>query len=207
MTTATKQLQAWRGKFGKAYTVRNVIDWRLRVPAFEKMLSGLQLNRVLEVGCNRGHNLQSLLAILPDDTEILGVEPNPYALALARSASNKFSVLPGDIFDLPFKDNYFDLVFTAGVLIHISPERLADAMLEIARVSRRYALAVEYYAAQETAIEYRGHANLLWKQDFLKKYRTVVPQLILVRSGRWEDDVHGFAESHWWLMEKPQPGS
>jgi hypothetical protein len=48
----TVQLQAWQGEFGRAYTEHNVADWRRRLPAFRHMLEGLDLRRVLEVGCN-----------------------------------------------------------------------------------------------------------------------------------------------------------
>jgi pseudaminic acid biosynthesis-associated methylase len=201
MTETTKQLETWQSEFGTAYTDRNVVDWKRRLPAFEKMLAGIELKRVLEIGCNRGHNLQTLLEVLGDGTEIIGVEPNAYALALARSASNKVSAIPGNALDIPFKDGYFDLVFTAGVLIHIPPERLSDAMREIARVTRRYVLAIEYYDEQDTVIEYRGHNDLLWKRDFLKHYQTNAPGLTLVRSGYWAQE-DGFDRSHWWLMEK-----
>ena len=60
----THQLGVWKGEFGKAYTDRNVIDWHTRFPAFQQMLDGLPIKRVLEVGCNRGHNLAALVEVL-----------------------------------------------------------------------------------------------------------------------------------------------
>ena len=94
---------------------------------------------------------------LSDDVEILGVEPNRHALAIARCASDKVSAMAGNIYDLPFKDQYFDLVFTSGVLIHIPLERRVcpTQCWRIARVTRRYILAIEYYDRQETPIEYQ----------------------------------------------------
>jgi pseudaminic acid biosynthesis-associated methylase len=196
-----KQLEIWQGEFGKAYTNRNVVDWRGRVSSFKKMLSGLRISRVLEIGCNRGHNLRTLSEIFSDDVEILGVEPNRYALAIARCASDKVSAMSGNIYDLPFKDRYFDLVFTSGVLSHVPLDRLADAMRETARVSSRYILALEYYAEQEIEIEYRGHRDLLWKRNFLEHYHANIPDLTLVRSGSWAKE-DGFDRAHWWLLEK-----
>ena len=171
------------------------------MPAFKRALDGLELGRVLEVGCNRGHNLRALSEILEDSSEILGVEPNAHALAIARGASDKVSTVPGTIYDLPFKDGYFHLVFTVGVLIHIPINRLAEALQEISRVSRRYILAAEYYAPSDTAIEYRGRNDLLWKRDFLKHYESTVPGLKVVRSGFWSLE-EGFDRTHWWLLEK-----
>lgn len=194
------QLKAWEGEFGKAYTDRNEIDWRARLPAFQQMLDGLPIKRVIEVGCNRGHNLVALLELLGG--EIVGIEPNQYALELARAASTKVGVLRGHAFDLPFKDGYFDLVFTAGVLIHIPLEDLAAALSEIYRVSNRYILAIEYYAEEETVVHYRGHDDLLWKRDFLKHYQTQFTDLNFVESGYWGPE-DGFDRSHWWLLEKP----
>jgi ubiquinone/menaquinone biosynthesis C-methylase UbiE len=63
----------------------------------------------------------------------VGVEPNQYALELARALSVKVGILHGHSFDLPFKDGYFDLVFTAGVLIHIPLEDLPTALSEAYR--------------------------------------------------------------------------
>jgi pseudaminic acid biosynthesis-associated methylase len=197
----TEQLNAWKGQFGQDYTDRNVIDWRSREPAFRHMVGDLPIHRTLEVGCNRGHNLVALSHVFPESREVVGVEPNPHALEIARSASNKVGVLDGSIFDLPFKDSFFDLVFTAGVLIHVSPGELSAAMCEIYRVSRRYLLTVEYFSEEEQVIQYRGHGDLLWKRNFLRLYQSQFPNLRLIRSGFWDVD-NGFDRATWWLLER-----
>ena len=198
----THQLRVWEGEFGKAYTDRGVTDWPVRLPAFQKMLDGLPVKRVREVGCNRGHNLVALVELLGEGSDVVGIEPNRYALELARETSVKIGALYGHAFDIPFKDGYFDLVFTCGVLIHVSLKDLPKALMEIYRVSKRYILAIEYYAEEETVIHYRGRDDLLWKRDFLKHYQTQFPDLTLIRSGYWEPE-DGFDRCHWWLLEKP----
>jgi pseudaminic acid biosynthesis-associated methylase len=196
-----KQIKVWKGEFGKDYTDRNVIDWRLLLPAFKEMLRGLQIENVLEVGCNRGHNLVALAEFLGHDSEVVGIDPNLYAIEKARASNNKIQVLLGHAYDLPFKNRCFDLVFTAGVLIHIPIAELPVAMAEIYRVSKRYILAIEYFAEEETVIPYRGHDELLWKRDFCKHYRTNFPDLKLLRDGFWGPE-HGFDRTNWWLFEK-----
>jgi pseudaminic acid biosynthesis-associated methylase len=196
-----KQLDAWQGQFGKEYTERNAIDWRVRLPAFRTMIEGLGVRRVLEVGCNRGHNLVALRQVLGDRAELAGVEPNPHALELAQ-ATGVADFRAGTIYELPFADGSFDLVFTAGVLIHIPPESLPAALAEMHRCSRRYLLAVEYAAEEETVVPYRGHGDLLWKRDFLREYQAHFPWLGLVRQGYWGKD-DGFDRTTWWLLEKP----
>jgi len=193
------QLEIWEGEFGTAYTDRNLVDWRVRLPAFRQMLEGLSVRSLLEVGCNRGHNLLALSNLLPDG-EIVGLEPNRHALQIARASGSGFSALWGHALDIPFRDGTFDLVLTAGVLIHIPLDDLPAALKEICRVSRRYVLAVEYYAVEETLIPYRGHDDLLWKRDFLRHFQVVCPGLTLLRHGHWGAE-DGFDRTHWWLME------
>lgn len=195
------QLRTWEGEFGRAYTDRNVIDWRTRLPAFQQMLGRLPIKRVLEVGCNRGHNLVALAEIIGEGCDVVGVEPSRYALELARASSVKVGVLHGHAYDLPFKNGCFDLVLTAGVLIHIPLAGLPIALAEIYRVSKRYILAIEYFAEEETVIHYRDHDDLLWKRDFFKHYQTQFPHLTLIRSGYW-GPADGFDRTHWWLLEK-----
>ena len=197
----TIQREVWEGEFGNAYTDRNVIDWRMRLPAFRQLLEGLPIRRILEVGCNRGHNLLALTDILGTEAEIVGLEPNHHALEQARAASTQVAALYGYAQDIPFKNEYFDLVFTAGVLIHIPLVDLGAVLVEICRVSRRYVLCIEYFAEEDTAIPYRGHDDLLWKRNFLRHYQVQCPELTLVNSGYWGPE-HGFDRVHWWLLEK-----
>jgi pseudaminic acid biosynthesis-associated methylase len=198
MAKQTSQLDAWCGDFGKAYTDRNVEDPAALVRYFREMLGGLELGRILEIGCNRGHNLVALEELFPEAL-VAGVEPNSYALGIARRSGKRLSTLQGDLFDIPFKDGFFDLVLTRGVLIHVALADLPDALNEIWRVSRRYILCAEYFAEQETVIPYRGHDDLLWKRDFRRHYLERFPGLKVVRSGYSERD-----RAHWWAFEKAE---
>ena len=197
----TQQLEIWCGEFGRQYTDRNQVDWRTVVPLLRPMVDGLSLGRVLEVGSNRGHNLLALRHLLGEAVELIGVEPSPYAREAARAA--EVETRAGDAFALPFPDGHFDLVFTAGVLIHVALKDLPAAMREVHRCSRRYILAIEYFSEEETSIPYRGHQELLWKRDFLRHYQTLFPPLSLLRQGYLED----WDRSTWWLLEKPACGA
>lgn len=201
----TEQLKVWEGEFGNAFADRMGTDWRVRLPAFREALGGLHIQSALEVGCNRGRNLVALTELLGEDSDVVGIEPNRYALELARAFSPKTGVLRGCASDLPFGSSHFDLVITAGVLIHIAIDNLPAALREIHRVSRRYILAVEYFAETETSVSYRGHDNLLWKRDFRAHYQAEFPDLAVIREGAWGPEC-GFDKAeltHWWLFEKP----
>lgn len=197
---STQQLEQWSRDFGDDYTERNEVDWQRRQPALSEIFAPLAPTSVLEVGCNRGHNLRALREILPEAT-LCGVEPNGSARHLARNVAENCVVLPGDAFGLPCADGAFDCVFTAGVLIHIALRDLPRALSEIHRVARRHLLAIEYYSENETSIRYRDRADLLWKRDFQRHYEQRFAGLKLMRKGYLDQDS-GFDRCHWWLWEK-----
>ncbi len=62
-------------------------------------------------------------------------------------------------------------------------------------------LAIEYFSEEEEVVNYRGHADLLWKRNYLKIYQQAFDDLKLIRNGYW-DNEKGFVRSHWWLFEK-----
>ena len=191
-----EQLEVWKGEFGKEYTDRNKVDWKDRLLIFRGILDGLAVDSVLEIGCNKGHNLVALSHLLGDACNIVGIEPNKYAAVLARR--DGLTVFDDSVYDLQFEDGEFDLVFTTGVLIHIPSDRLTNAMTEIYRVSNEYILAMEYFSQVDTSVMYRGNTGLLWNRNFPEIYMTVFPDLIMIRKGicNIPDEVH------WWLWRK-----
>ena len=73
------------------------------------------------------------------------IEIQKYAVKIARERTNLLNLLNASVFDIPFKDEYFDMVFTSGVLIHINPNDINKAMDEIYRCSKSYIWGFEYF--------------------------------------------------------------
>ena len=105
---------------------------------------------------------------------------------------------------LNFKKNIADLVFTMGVLIHISPNNLDKAYETLYETSRDYLLLCEYYNPTPMAINYRGHRNKLFKRDFagelLQKYRDI--KLIDYGFSYRNDRKYPLDDITWFLMKK-----
>jgi pseudaminic acid biosynthesis-associated methylase len=195
MPKITQQLKKWRGRFGKEYTDRNAISLE-GVDKLYKRLYGItrtELNklflskmnrsiRILEVGANIGNQLLCLQKM--GFRNLYGIEPQKYAVEKSRSKTKGLNIIEGNIFGIPFEDEYFDLVFTSGVLIHINPKDIKKAMKEIHRCTKRYIWGFEYYSDRYTEIIYRGKKNLLWKADFAKKYLDNFNDLVLVKEKR-----------------------
>lgn len=54
---------------------------------------------------------------------------------MAKKFTDGINIIRGTADDIPFRDGYFDLVFTSGVLIHINPQSIGKVLREIYRCS------------------------------------------------------------------------
>jgi pseudaminic acid biosynthesis-associated methylase len=196
---ATPQEIFWAGEFGSDYTKRNRVDWKIRRSFWDLMLEKTAARSVLEVGCNAGWNL---LALRDADRmlKLRGVDLNPDAIVEAQlNALDVRAVAAAEVGG--FWPGRFDLVFTAGVLIHIPREQLPDVLASIVTASSRWVLAVEYEAAVDKEIPYRGHADRLWKRPFGLMYEQL--GLEVEASGELGAG-DGFDDCTYWLLKKPE---
>lgn len=190
----SKQIDFWKGDFGKDYTDRSTYqsleDWDKKYVEWygvaktalnEKFLGFLdkETAKILEVGCNLGYQLQGLQAI--GFKQLYGIELQEYAAEKARKLQKHINIIQGSGFDLPFKDGYFDVVFTHGVLIHIAPEHLLSFTSEIVRCSKKYIYGLEYYSETLQEVNYRGNQGYLWKMDYAQFYLDNFPNLKLIK--------------------------
>ena len=178
----TQQINFWSGEFGKEYTDRNFLNadqWDAfyqenfgvtKIEINNPLLENLPKDaKILEVGCNIGLQLLGLQRM--GFTNLYGIELQDYAAQRAKEITKGINIVQGSGFDIPFKDNYFDLVCTNGVLIHIAPKDLSVIMAEIHRCSKQYIAGFEYYAEDVTNINYRENDGFLWKADYSKIYQ------------------------------------
>lgn len=191
----TPQETFWAGDFGSAYTKRNRVEWSLRVPFWEDMILWTGAKSVLEVGCNIGSNLKAIRSVNRENN-LVGIDVNIDALTEATMAGlNVYEMSAVDVGRM--WPGEFDLVFTAGVLIHIGPDDVSDVMDSIIAASRKYVLAIEYAADKEEHVEYRGHAERLWRRPFGKLYQD--KGLKLIESG---EAGNGFDRCQYWILAK-----
>ena len=98
---------------------------------------------ILEAGCGAGR-LCCLLACDFSITNIIGIDTSDHALKTAYHIKDYFhipniSFETGDIFQISFPDNYFDVVFNEGVIEHFALEdtpNYIDALQEMIRVTK-----------------------------------------------------------------------
>lgn len=204
----TEQLKFWRGDFGDAYTDRNsseAAQLRARVAMWAPIMAslvGMPPRSILEVGANIGNNLRALRQLT--DAEFFALEPNAKARAILveEGVVPAANVRDGFAAKIDLPDGAVDMAFTSGVLIHIHPDDLEASCREIHRVTARYIVCVEYFADRPEEIEYRGHAERLFKRDFGGYWLDLFPQMETVAYGFAWKRLTGLDNLTWWVFRK-----
>lgn len=202
-------LEAWKGEFGDYYTDRNqYADWKIQngVQVFQRLIGGLELKSVLEVGSNLGLNLLAIDQLFNHVLNLYAVEPNQKAFErLSEYLGDRLTdAWNCDGYSMPLADSSIDLVFTSGVLVLIPSADLPRAIGEMVRVSRRYVMCLEYFSHDPVEVPYRGMTGMLFKRDFGGFFLDHHPKLKPVGYGfLWQREFANFDNLNWWLFEKP----
>ena len=192
MYDITDQMKKWISLFGKDYTNRNSLTLREMDQIYKKNygVTRTELNKlfldnldrsikILEVGSNMGNQLLNLQKMKFEN--LYGIEINTYAIKMSKSRTQNINIIQASAFDIPFKNDFFDLVFTSGLLIHISPTEIKRVLKEIYRCTKKYIWGFEYCADTYTEVIYREQKNFLWKTNFHKLYIDLFRDLQLVK--------------------------
>ena len=206
---STDQEAFWAGEFGDSYTERNkgLSQHTSNVFFWSKIIERTGFIRsCLEMGCNRGMNLDAIRQLLPS-CSTTGIEIN--RTAAEESASNGHNVVIGSVLDdslqAKLQTHKSQLTISCGVLIHINPECLSQAYKFLFDYSEEYILISEYYSPRPEEIVYRGHSDKLFKRDFAGEFLDAYKEDIkLVDYGFcWDrDPVAPKDNLNWFLFRK-----
>ena len=121
--------------------------------------------KILDIGCGKGYLLYDFLKVIPD-AEICGIDSSSYALDNSKTEIHDRLRL-GSATDLPWPDDYFDLVISINTLHCLHAQDLDTALREMERVSKRHKyLCVESWRNQSEK------ANLLYWQVTCEAFHT-----------------------------------
>ena len=121
--------------------------------------------KILDIGCGKGYLLYDFLKILPN-AHIYGLDISQYALENSKTEVRDKLKL-GNAKELPFDNNFFDLVISINTLHCLEAPQLFSALKEMERVgnSHKY-LCVESYRNEVEK------ANLLYWQVSCEAFNT-----------------------------------
>ena len=197
----------WSGPFGDGYTDRNS-DPRLiaaNIWMFSQALRSCgEIGSVLEFGANVGLNLQALRALYPEIT-CDAVEINRQAAGHLRQNLGVDHVFEQSLVGFDPKGRKWDLVLCKGVLIHLSPDVLADVFRMLRNATSKFILLAEYYSPSAAEVNYRGHSDRLFKRDFAGDLLAQHPEVVLRDYGfaYRRDPLARQDDLNWFLLEVP----
>lgn len=205
MPFKSEQEAFWAGDFGNEYVQRNRGSALLasNLNFFCKALTcARQVATCIEFGANIGMNLHALKLLYPEQ-EQHAIEINPAAAAELATVIPPSNIFQASIADFR-PDRRWDLVLVKGVLIHLDPDSLPGAYDALHAASARYLLVCEYYNPKPVSVDYRGHANKLFKRDFCGEILDRHADLRLLDYGFAYRRDPSFPQDDitWFLMEK-----
>lgn len=120
------------------HTSKNPIQKFLINNFYSSLISSvkpLRPDSILDAGCGEGFTMDKLSKSIVGK-KIEGVEYSKDAIILGKKLFPNLTSRQGSVYELPYKDNSFDLVICTEVLEHLDePTR---ALKEILRVSKKY---------------------------------------------------------------------
>ncbi len=135
----------------------------------------LKPKKTLEVGCNFGREL----SLLKDLTRIYGVDKNPDRVKKAKKVLGVNRIKVGEAQNIPYQNNYFDLVYTDGCLSH--NESVSEILDELLRVSKNYVLNIEYVGTKLGPTGFGNCKKNTWVHDYEKLWATKDVQVCFSR--------------------------
>jgi ubiquinone/menaquinone biosynthesis C-methylase UbiE len=143
---------------------------------------------ILEAGCGFGRNLRWLVSQGINPAQLTGIDISSVLLAQAR-LPNSVRLIRGNVLRLPFSSDSFDLVFTHGLLMHLSPCQLPQALSELTRVSQKHLILIEEVRSRPRQLNY-----FTWAHDYDKMIAALPIQVVSKKPGQ-----HSLI---WYLLKK-----
>ena len=161
--------------FIKTESIRNVKSYlKAGSTDFSQVFSSLgvkNISNILDVGCASGHNLKVMMECF-DARSGVGVEPSQESVdLLEKTHSNNLNIKfkYGEISNLPFESDSFDIVSCWSVLHWVGRNEYLRAISEIIRCSKKYVLIMDFHTIQDYKVPYRYKKGLYtYKSDFEK---------------------------------------
>jgi ubiquinone/menaquinone biosynthesis C-methylase UbiE len=203
MRSSTKQ--HW-DKFWSKEKKRRIIH-KLQFQKMKKVLKNLRNKKVLEVGAGSG--IDSLYLAKKYKTRTFCLDFSEKSLEMIsknfKTCNLKCRIIKADLRKIPFRDNYFDIVFSNGVLEHF--KNPLQVILEQKRVLKKGGLLVigvpykyTFYTLKKMILILLNKWYAGWETQFTKR-----ELLNLIQKAKMKClDIYYDCHPRWYLPKKLQ---
>ena len=156
-------------------TVRYIVDYYKLTPD----------SKILDIGCAKGFMMHDLSLILPN-AEIKGIDISSYAKENSIDSMSEH-IIVGNANNLPYEDDYFDLVIAINTLHNLPLIDCKEAFREINRVSCKHA-----FVMNDAWIDDEGKSSMMkWNLTALT-YMSVDDWLKIFDEVNYKGDYYWF---------------
>ena len=97
-----------------------------------------------------------------------GFDNNSYAIKLAMKKYPHIVFGTDNLLNCEISNNTFDLVFTRGLMIHLTVDEVNMAIRKMMEISKKYIFHLEYFGKDGKSVPYEVG---LWKRNMAQYYK------------------------------------
>lgn len=127
----------YKDLYDKLYTVGYHAKGKNHGLNYIKGLLAFDWERILEVGCANGLVVRKLNKA---GKMAYGIDVSELAIRYANERIGARNCIEADVLDIPFKNKFFDAVFSCDVLEHLEENDIDTAIKEITRVTKKWVM-------------------------------------------------------------------
>lgn len=133
----------------------------------------IQPQNLLELGCGFGRNIKFFNQYF-QIKDLTGIDFSSNILKTAKKYLKGLDckLYNGDIKNLPFDNNSFDMVYSYGVLMYIKPCEIEQILKEALRVSKNYVVFSELIYDEKAQYGWKG-----WDGSYKHNYKEILSKL------------------------------
>lgn len=95
------------------------------------------------------------------------IEFDPYIIEKALEANPELNIVQGDIRNMPFKDNEFDLILDLSTIDHIPPEDLDRTLKGYARICNGVVFIITWFGKRTNPKEWLSANQYFFDDEFI----------------------------------------
>lgn len=156
--TSANTREAYEEVFGAANLLKEYLSPARRkfYDEIARVVADLRPRSLLDAGCGTGHLLRAVMDRIPPPERVVGIDQTQSGIAHLASMVPTAEAVVGDVFELPYENDTFDVVLCTEVLEHVhAPELLLAELVRVCRQSGTLVLTVP----DGEVDEYEGHVN------------------------------------------------